>query len=249
MIYDFYTKYAKFYNLHTPDDHYRMNLRYISYLIKKYSVKSILDVGCGNGATLSQIRKKYRDIELSGFDISDDMIEEALKRKIDIDFFIDDMSKFNFVKNSYDLIISLSWVVNYSNSLNELKKVLNNIYKKLNDNGLILLEVPHIPNIIEYVFHDEECSYIDEYHFKKMKDVYIFFKLEKIDNLKMKAIYNLIIKSKNIIMHEEHLLNFCNAKYISNIMREIGFKNIYIMDNAKEHNLNSSYNVLIKAFK
>jgi ubiquinone/menaquinone biosynthesis C-methylase UbiE len=250
MISDFYTKFAKFYELHTPDNHYISNIKYINFIIKKYNALSVLDVGCGNGSSLLNIRKKYQDILLDGFDISHDMIKVAKNRSNgSINFFIDSMENFYKINRKYDLILSMSWVLSYSKDRKDLVKALRNIFNSLNDNGIFLCEIPHSKNILDYVFHDHYKSSIDVFHSEKIDDIHLFFKLDKVDDMTVKAIYNLIIQSKNIIMYEEHILNFCDVYYIKNIMLEIGFSKVYLMDNAKEHNINSSYNVLIKAYK
>jgi SAM-dependent methyltransferase len=250
LNYKLYKEFAKFYKFHTPDTHYMAGVNYINYLIKKNNITNILDVGCGNGATSYMIYKKYKNVRIDGFDISEDMIKEAKERNIDVNFFVDDMSKFEKVPSkSYDLILLMSWVINYSSDKNILLNTLNNIYNHLKNKGMCIIETPHIPNILEYVFKDVEYSYIDKYHIKKQSDIYFFFGFEAINDLQMKAKYNFIYQSKNIILYEEHLLNFCNAFYIANLLKDIGFSHIFVMDSYREKELNGSYRAVIKAIK
>ena len=44
------------------------SLRVVDRLIAKYKIKSIIDYGCGKGALVFSIRKKYPKIEVFGFD-------------------------------------------------------------------------------------------------------------------------------------------------------------------------------------
>jgi len=247
--YKLYKEFAKYYKFHTPDNHYMAGVNYINYLIRKNNLKSILDVGCGNGATCEMIYKKNPNLLIEGFDISFEMIEEARQRNIRVNFFVDDMSEFKNVDNTYDMILLMSWVINYSLNKNFLLKTLNNIFKSLNKNGICIIETPHIPNILNYIFKDKEYNYIDNYHTSKISDIYFFFGFEQIDNLKMKVKYNFIYQSKNIILYEEHILNYCNAFYLQNLLKKVGFSRIYVMDSYREHNLNGSYRAIIKAIK
>ena len=97
-------------------------------LIKKYKLSNnskILDIGCGKGFLLYEIKKILPNVKISGFDISKHGIKNAPKiiRK---NLFIHDVRKgIPFKKNSFDLVISLACLHNLQiyKLLKTLKKI------------------------------------------------------------------------------------------------------------------------------
>ena len=68
------------------------HLSKINSLIKQYSPKSILDLGCGNGFLLNEIHSKFPEINLTGIDFSCSNLKNNrityIERSI-LDFLID----------------------------------------------------------------------------------------------------------------------------------------------------------------
>jgi len=74
--------------------------------IAKELMGKMLDLGCGTGCFLSQIRKENSNVELYGVDISDGMIKEAKKKlPTDINLAVADVYKLPYPKNTFDLIL------------------------------------------------------------------------------------------------------------------------------------------------
>ena len=46
-------------------------------IIRKYPVKSVLEIGCGAGANLYNIKKAFPEIKIAGCDINPDAIQTA----------------------------------------------------------------------------------------------------------------------------------------------------------------------------
>jgi SAM-dependent methyltransferase len=84
-------------------------------LINEYKLtnsSSILDVGCGKGFLLYEIKKILPKIILKGFDISNHGISES-KEELKKDLFIHNAKdKFPFKDNEFDLVISLATLHN-----------------------------------------------------------------------------------------------------------------------------------------
>jgi ubiquinone/menaquinone biosynthesis C-methylase UbiE len=93
---------------------------------------SLLDVGCGQGKTLSYIKNRYPNMNLIGIEPSKEMISKSIFSEDIICSTAEDML---FKENNFDLIISrfsFKWLVGK-------REVLNKINKYLTDEGLFLL--------------------------------------------------------------------------------------------------------------
>jgi|TARA_B110000114_G_C15069057_1_gene388800 ubiquinone/menaquinone biosynthesis C-methylase UbiE len=99
-------------------------------LIKKFNLKnasSILDVGCGKGFILYEIKKILPNINIVGFDISKHAIKDA-PAEIKNDLFIHKAQiRYPFKKNKFDLAISTGCFHNLE--INDLKFALQEIQR------------------------------------------------------------------------------------------------------------------------
>ncbi len=100
-------------------------------LIKRYKLNNsskILDIGCGKGYLLYEIKKILPDIIIRGFDISKYAIKSAPKI-LKKDLYIGNIKKkIKFKKNYFDLVISIGCLHNLEifdlkNSLSEINRV------------------------------------------------------------------------------------------------------------------------------
>ena len=100
-------------------------------LIRYYKLNSnskILDVGCGKGYLLYEIKKILPNIEIIGFDISNYAIKNAKKEIKKFLFKEKAENKFKFKKNYFDLTISMGVLhnlnlMNIGKSINQINKV------------------------------------------------------------------------------------------------------------------------------
>ena len=107
-------------------------------LIKKFKLTNksrILDIGCGKGFLLFEIKKILKNIKIEGIDISKHAIKNSKKevkkylKRIDI-------NKYKF-KGKYDLIISINTLHNLE--IDDLSKVVKKIVK-FSKNSYIAVE-------------------------------------------------------------------------------------------------------------
>lgn len=109
-------------------------------LINKYNLNnnsSILDVGCGKGFLLYEIKLILPDIRVRGFDISQhglDCSHDLIKKDL---FIHRAQDSFQFKDKEFDLVISLGCLHNLR--LFELKNTLPEI-QRVGKNGYIMLE-------------------------------------------------------------------------------------------------------------
>jgi len=108
-------------------------------LIKNYKLSnnsSILDVGCGKGFLLYELKLLLPNIKISGFDISKHGITES-KEEIRESLFIHRaQDKYPFKDNQFDLVISLGCLHNLkifelAVALKEIERVARNSYLML----------------------------------------------------------------------------------------------------------------------
>ncbi len=141
----------------------RSNIDLIKDLIeklKKYSIKNdskILEIACNDGSFLNLIRKKFK-CSVLGVDPARNLKTNLKKFKIPsiIDFFDYELS--NKIKKRYkffNFIIARNVIAHVPNP-NEIFSGVNNL---LSDNGIFIIEVPHLENIYkdnqyDNVFHE-----------------------------------------------------------------------------------------------
>jgi len=103
-------------------------------LIKTYRLNNnskILDVGCGKGYLLYEIKKLLNDIDITGIDISRHGLKNSHPKIKKYLHFHDIRKKLKFKKNQFDLVISLGTLHNLENfSLSLALKEIERVGKK-----------------------------------------------------------------------------------------------------------------------
>ncbi|WP_457746241.1 class I SAM-dependent DNA methyltransferase [Sulfurimonas sp.] len=98
-----------------------------------YNVKTLLDVGCGRGGFMERMISD--GIECKGIDLSPMMVEECRLKGLDAECI--DVSE---VDGKYDAIVSIFDVLNFMDK-KALKKFLDAIAMKLNDDGIFIADI------------------------------------------------------------------------------------------------------------
>tara|TARA_Y100000310_G_scaffold343922_1_gene453950 strand:+ start:2864 stop:3616 length:753 start_codon:yes stop_codon:yes gene_type:complete len=127
--------------------------RVLDKLLKKYKVKSILDITCGTGAQAIPIHKK--GYEVIGSDYNKEMIDIAKKKYSKIKFIQGDMRSSKIGK--FDAVISIFNAIGHL-SKEDFEKALKNISSNLKDTGLYIFDIFNLDfmknNFIDYEFLD-----------------------------------------------------------------------------------------------
>ena len=109
-------------------------------LIKEYKIKSnsrVLDIGCGKGYLMYEIKKIIPEIKVYGLDISRYAIK-ASKKNFKNNFFVHDASKkLPFKKNYFDLTLSINVLHNLK--INDFEKAIKEI-NRVSRKSFIVLE-------------------------------------------------------------------------------------------------------------
>ena len=130
---------------------------------------SILDAGCGTGGLMNfLINNQLTTIE--GFDLSSTAIDIAKEKGLNVS--IGDLAQYKHNNKKYDVIISNDTM--YFFSLDEQKKILDEFYKSLNYNGIVILNLPY-SNIFSGM-HDKAVGIQQRFTRKMVNDMIDFKK-------------------------------------------------------------------------
>ena len=136
-----FKNYAEYYNLLYKDKNYKEEVDYIENLLKNNSnfpIQTILNLGCGTGnhdAFLAE--KKY---QITGVDLSPQMIEIAKNQNIEKAEFVEgDVRTINLNKE-FDAVISLFHVASYQTKNDDFDKFLQTAYKHLKKDGIFVFD-------------------------------------------------------------------------------------------------------------
>ncbi|MDO5850527.1 MAG: methyltransferase domain-containing protein [Methanobacteriaceae archaeon] len=150
----YYNKTAKNYS-NTSDGEFvkPMYEEIINRIISK-NPKKILDLGCGTGYVLSEVKKIYKlknkDLDMYGLDISEEMIKIANENlKGEANLKVGDSEYIPWEDNSFDLVVCNASFHHYPNP----KKTLLEIKRVLNSNGTLILGDPTAPIIVREIFN------------------------------------------------------------------------------------------------
>jgi len=141
-----FDKYAKYYDLLYEDKDYEGEARYIADLIKEFSpeTNSILELGCGTGKHAKILAEN--GFEIQGIDLSETMIEEALKNNVDCQ--VGDVRNFRTAK-TFDAVISLFHIINYQTTNQDLAAYLETAHQHLPIGGIFIFDSWYGPAVLE----------------------------------------------------------------------------------------------------
>ena len=107
--------------------------KFVKILPKK---SKVLDAGCGAGVPVARFLTESK-LDVTGIDISKNMIKLARENVSTARFLKMDMTKITFKPNSFDGIVSFYAIIHIPREKH--KKVIKNFYKVLKPGGLALL--------------------------------------------------------------------------------------------------------------
>lgn len=188
-------------NTHNNYAKYEIN-DWILKIINIGAEERVLDVGCGLGKQAIEYAKIVgKDGIVIGFDISEDMLEEAKKKadeeKVTIQFIKYDANKvpFDFFDDNYFNIISCSFAIYY---LEDISKFLLEMKRILMSMGRLFVVGPTISNAKEmkqlhYKVTGREILQIYENSEKRMQNEVIPFTKRYFKNVKLYIFDNILV--------------------------------------------------------
>lgn len=165
-----YNAFAQFYDCLTENVDYEVRSDYISNFFSEYgnAGKNLLDLACGTGS----FSKYFADLgyNVTGLDLSADMLTVAKSKAPEINFINADMTDFSF-DEKFDFCICMLDSINHLTDYQDVKKCFECVYNCLADNGLFVFDVNTLykhKNILgnnTFVFDEEDffLSWDNEY--------------------------------------------------------------------------------------
>ena len=206
-----FKEYAKYYDFFNSEKDYAKESSYIDWIIKKYSpkTKSVLDIGCGTG--LHDFELANLNYDVTGIDISEEMIKiakiEAIKRNKRVDFCVDSDQAY-IASHKFDAIISLFHVISYQITDSKLSKLFEVANNNLKSGGLFVFDYWYTP-AVEFLKLEkrEKTIRVDGKIYTKSSD----------PKTKAPGIHsiNITINSNEFSFSEEHLMKSFAPDYFS----------------------------------
>ncbi len=213
-------------NAESPATIFRNNL--FVNKIKELGSKEILDAGCGSGELIISILNKVDGINISGFDLSNDVIEKNKKRIKKARFFTQDLSKkINNIKNKYDLVIC-SEVIEH---LKDWRIAIDNLSLVVNQGGYVIVTTqtgkPHRHHLeLGHLRHfkiDELKKELNKNGLQSMESFYCGWPVMDLQYLLTDILYKNL--EKNVFMAKEQSLFTKIIFYIFNFLYKFSSKN------------------------
>lgn len=139
-----YSRLAYIYDVLMEDAPYDEWQQFVEHFIYELSPEGnkLIDLGCGTGKM--SIRFAKAGYEVTGIDVSEDMLSFAqsitMEQGANVHFIHQDLRKLEVV-NKFDIAVSLCDVINYITEEEELYNVFQRVAGALNHNGLFIFDV------------------------------------------------------------------------------------------------------------
>jgi SAM-dependent methyltransferase len=244
MEHRLYHQFANRYDLHTPSSQYKHNHEFvIKECLVLGSHPRLLDVGCGTGVLIQKASEA--GIDAFGIDPSPAMIEVCRAkfagdrvRQLDVEHLADEQ-KFNCVT-------SLSWSLNYCNSVAQFFNVLQRIHGVLLPGGIIIMEVPNAAAARGTVVEERKPGPTG-----LPDDVIFLFCLEprEGESRQIAAHYVYACKSLNELLCEEHILNLADPFLVADLTCRAGFEKVSVYDSFRKNPLAGSVSPFVVGCK
>jgi len=162
-------------------------INFIETKIKDPNVKSILEIGCGNGFNIFPLSEKFQNKKFTGVDISSTAIKNcekklSLQNNKNLSFFERNAEKLDFHKNSFDLIYTVL-------ALEQMQEIKDKVIENINyiSSGNIILIEP---------FKDVNKNFLNKFHMKSSNYLDLSYRdlnrynltiIEKLENFPQKV--------------------------------------------------------------
>lgn len=136
---ELYKQIAQFYDLLYSYKDYDREVSFLMSHCRQRENPAILDVACGTGNHLRVLRDRMPRARLTGLDLNQRMLDQAISKGINAQFFCGNMQDFS-IRQRFDLVYSLSSSMQYNLSDADLKRTIENLARHTLAGGRIILD-------------------------------------------------------------------------------------------------------------
>lgn len=142
-----FADYSKYYDLLYRDKDYEGEARYVHELIARQrpGARSVLDLGCGTGRHAALLAQ--RDYQLTGVDLSEEMLKVARESAPQLSFVQGDVRSVRLGK-TFDVVLSLFHVMSYQTTNADLRAALATLREHLAPGGLFVFDCWYGPAVL-----------------------------------------------------------------------------------------------------
>lgn len=159
-----YSDFAKYYDILTDNVDYNDIAYYYSEILHRYGVKrgKLLDLGCGTGnLTIRLERLGFSDI--TGCDLSQDMLNSAVKKSDNIKWLCSDMRELIFrgekgEKGEFDAVIATLDSINHLKDNKAVGQAFDSVYGCLKKGGIFAADL-NTPYKHRYILADNVFTF------------------------------------------------------------------------------------------
>lgn len=220
-----YNEFAYIYDrLMQADVDYNAWCDYIENLLALHNAEpdTVCELACGTGNITSRLEK--RGYNITGVDISEDMLAVASEKLNHAQLLCSDMSHFMPYKK-YDVFLCMIDGINYVTVPKAVERTFKNVRSALNDNGVFIFDIStrhKLKNILgnetfihsDYdVFYSWQNQYIEKYD---LSDMLLNFFVREGDTYRR--------------FEERHLQRGYSEKEICTMLKRAGFTEITVYD-------------------
>jgi len=171
-----YKAISKFYDYIQGDIDYSKYALYFDKLIKrnKKDTKMVIDLGCGTGNLTVLLKKMGYD--MTGLDISVEMLDKCHEKDKDILWIRQDICEMDLY-GTYDVFVSFLDTINHITDKRKLKKAFKLVNLFLNDEGLFIFDI-NTPYKFEHIYKEnifymieDELTYIWENNYNRKNKI------------------------------------------------------------------------------
>ncbi len=218
--------YSFFYDIFYKKKNYYLETNFIRSIIKDFlgDKAKILDIGCGTGGhTLELLKKGYN---VTGIDVSKDMLNVAKEKLIDLNLFSNNLFQLNAIdvkklKMKFDVVIMMFNVIGY---FKNPEKIFENLQSCLNPNAIIIFDYwskasvqknkPRL-TVKKFIHKDKKITRISNGEIANNK-------------VKIKIQFEVKTNKKAKIFREMHLVNFYDIKKFISRLKNFDYRRRYI---------------------
>ncbi len=152
-----YEELAKYYDLLYEWKDYKKEGKILASLIQRYKTSAgsdLLDVGCGTGKHIAQLRGRF---DCVGMDASEAMLHVAKRNVRGVEFILGDMTDFDLGRK-FDVILCLFSAIGFVRTYSKLARTLRNFAGHLDEGGVVIIE----PWFTRTTVEDEHVSVLTQ---------------------------------------------------------------------------------------